>query len=163
MSHGTIPGFGALRPEIREYYDAFIDARVNSGPDFFVRDLAHDYVNVSRGELLRQTTDEILEGFTDYVGNTKLSEHRMLSEPAIGFSKDGSVAWSIFRLKVAGRRAMADGAEGQLDSTWGCVVLLERRDDRWVRIAEASHRKPDWGAGVVRPADPGFQSRASHC
>jgi len=135
--------FEALRREIREYHDAFIEAHVSNRPDFFVQDLSDDYVNVSRGELLRQTEDEILELFTDYLGNTTFSEYRLLGEPTIGLSKDGSVAWSIFRLKVAGARTLADTTEVQFDSTWGCLVLFERRDGRWVRIAEASNRKPD--------------------
>ena len=113
MVTGPTPNFEALRREIRDYHDAFIEAHVSNRPDFFVQDLSDDYVNVSRGE------------------------------PTIGLSKDGSVAWSIFRLKVAGTRTLADTTEAQFDSTWGCLVLFERRDGRWVRIAEASNRKPD--------------------
>jgi len=143
MVTGPTPNFEALRREIRDYHDAFIEAHVSNRPDFFVRDLSDDYVNISRGELLRQTKDEILEGFTDYLGNTRFSEYRLLGEPAIGLSKDGSVAWSIFRLKVAGIRRMLDGTDVSFDSTWGGLVLFERRDGRWVRIAEASNRKPD--------------------
>ncbi len=136
------PDFDALRREIRDYHDAFIDAHVGNRPEFFIGDLAEDYVNVSRGELLRQTKDEILEQFTGYLGSTSFSEYRLLGEPAIGFSKDGSVAWSIFRLKVAGTRTMADGNDVSFDMTWGCLILFERHDDRWVRIAEASNHVP---------------------
>jgi hypothetical protein len=108
MRHGLTPDFGALRREICEYHDTFIDAHVNNRPGFFAEDLGDEYVNVSRGELLRQTKGEILEMFTDYLANTRFFEYRPLGEPAIGFSADGSVAWSIFRLKVAGTRATAD-------------------------------------------------------
>jgi hypothetical protein len=108
MSHGLTPDFGALRREIREYHGTFIDAHVNNRPGFFVEGFGDEYVNVSRGELLRQTKGETLEMFTDYLANTRLSEYCLLGEPVIGFSADGSVAWSIFRLKVAGTRATAD-------------------------------------------------------
>jgi hypothetical protein len=143
MSHDIEPDFDALRREIREYHDAFIDAHVSNRPDFLVQDLGGDYVNVSHGELIRRTKDEILEALTDYLGSTTFFEYRLLGEPTIGFSADGSVAWSIFRLKVAGTQAVAGGTEAQFDSTWGCLVLFERRGDHWVRIAEASNRKPD--------------------
>ncbi len=143
MSADTSVEFEALRQEIRDYHDAFIDAHVSNRPEFFVQDLADDYVNVSRGELLHQTKDEILELFTDYLGNATFSEYRLLGEPTIGLSKDGSVAWSIFRLKVAGKRTMADAGDVEFDSTWGCLVLFERRGERWVRIVEASNQKPD--------------------
>ncbi len=142
MTQPSTPDFVLLRQEIRDYHDACIDAHVSNRPEFFVQDLADDYVNVSRGELLRQTKDEILERFTDYLGNTTFSEYRLLGEPTIGLSKDGSVAWSIFRLKVAGTRTMADAGEVEFDATWGCLVLFEHRNGRWVRIAEASNRKP---------------------
>jgi hypothetical protein len=153
MSHGLTPDLGALRREIREYHDTFIDAHVNNRPDFFVQDLDDEYVNVSRGELLRQTKGEILEMFTDYLADTTFSEYRLLGEPTIGFSKDGSVAWSIFRLKVAGKRTTADGSKAPVDSTWGCLVLFRRRGDRWIRIAEASNRKPDEASGAVCPLE----------
>jgi hypothetical protein len=137
------PDFDALRCEIRAYHDEFIAAHVENRPDFFVQDLAEDYVNVSRGELVRQTREEILDLFTEYLGHTTFSEYRMPEEPTIGFSGDGSVAWSIFRLQVAGVRTRPDETEAHFDDTWGCLMLFGRRDGRWVRIAEASNRKPD--------------------
>ena len=140
---GPTPDFEAFHREIRAYHDAFIDAHVRNRPEFLVQDLADDYVNVSRGELLRRTKEEILETFADYLGHTTFSEYRLLEEPTIGFSDDGSVAWSTFRLKVVGIRRMPDGSEASFDSTWGCLVLFGRRGDRWVRVAEASSRKPD--------------------
>jgi hypothetical protein len=143
MGSATVPDFSVLQREIRDYHDAFVDAHVNNRPEFFIQDLAEDYVSVSRGELLRRTKDEILEAFTDYLGNTTFTEYRLLGEPTIGFSKDGSVAWSIFRLKVAGTRRIEDGTEAQFDSTWGCLILFERRGNRWIRIVEASNRTPD--------------------
>jgi len=135
--------FDSRRRELRDYLAAFIDAHLHNRPEFFVQDISDDYVNVSRGELVRQTKPEILAGFTDYLGSTEFSEYRLLGEPQIGLSKDGSAAWSIFRLRVAGTRRMPDGTAAQFDATWGCLVLFERRGDRWVRIAEASSRKPD--------------------
>ena len=143
MSEATTPDFGTLRRQIREYHDAFIDAHVNDKPEFFIADLADGYVNVSRGELLRQTKDEILAMFTEYLGSATFSEYRLLGEPAIAFSDDGSVAWSTFQLRVAGRRKMADGAAAEFDATWGCLILFKRHNDRWVRVAEASNRRPD--------------------
>jgi len=109
MRHGLTPDFVPLCREICEYHDTFIAAHVNNRPGFFAEDLGDEYVNVSRGELLRQTKGEILEMFAEYFANTRSSEYRPLDEPAIGFSADGSVAWSIFQLKVAGTLTTADG------------------------------------------------------
>jgi hypothetical protein len=143
MAAGSPPDRDALRQELRDYHDAFIDAHVGNRPEFFVQDLAYDYVNVSRGDLLRQTRQEILDTFTDYLDSTEFSEYRLIGEPTIGLSRDGSAAWSIFQLRVAGVRTMSEGTEVRFDSTWGCLILFERRGDRWVRIAEASNHKPN--------------------
>ena len=77
--------------------------------------------------------------FADYLGHTEFAEYRLLGEPTIGFSRDASVAWSIFRLKVVGTRTHPDGSRTSYDTTWGCLVVYERRDGKWVRIAEASN------------------------
>jgi len=131
-----------LRQELLDYHQAFVDAHIDNRPAFMVQDLAEDYINVSRGDLLRQTKEEILEMFTAYLGSTTFTEYRVMEEPTLGFSKDRSVAWSIFRLKVAGTRVVEDGEDVTFDTIWGCLVLFERRGDRWVRIAEASNHKP---------------------
>jgi len=141
MATGPTPDLAGLRQEIRACHDAFIGAHVRNQPGFLIQDLSEDYVNVSRGEFLRQTKEEILEMLVDYLGHTTLSEYRLLTEPTTGFSNDGSVAWSIFRPKVAGAREMPDAKAISFDSTRGCLVLFERRGDRRVRIAEASNRK----------------------
>ena len=98
-----------LRQELLDYHQAFVDAHIDNRPAFMVQDLAEDYINVSRGDLLRQTKEEILEMFTAYLGSTTFTEYRVMEEPTLGFSKDRSVAWSIFRLKVAGTRTTVGG------------------------------------------------------
>lgn len=111
------------RKETRDYHDTYVAHR----SEFFIEDLADDYVNVSRGELVRQTREEILEESTDSFGNTAFSEYRLLDEPAIGFSKGGSVAWSVFRPQVAAVRTTADGAEAQFDSARGADPVRATR------------------------------------
>jgi hypothetical protein len=43
------------------------------------------------------------------------------SQKIIGFSKDGSLAWLIGKLKVAGKRTMEDGS--QLDMDFTCAWI----------------------------------------
>jgi len=128
--------------ELLAFHEAFVGAHVENRPEFMVEGRSPDYVNVSRGELLRQTDAEIRAQFTDYLGNTTFSEYRMLEGPILGFSRDGSISWSIFRLKVAGTRRLADSEEVSFDTVWACLFLFERRGDRWIRIAEASNHTP---------------------
>jgi len=143
MADAGDPGFGELREGLLSFHQAFIKAHVENRPEFFIENKAEGYVNISRGELLRPTDTETLEAMTDYLGNTTFTEYRILDEPKLGFSRDGSVAWSIFQLKVAGTRRLPDGSERTFDDTWGCLFLFERRGDQWVRLAEASNLKPE--------------------
>ncbi len=132
----------SMRQEILAYHEAFIDAHVQNRPEFLIRDLDEHYVNVSRGELVRVTKDEILETFTHYLGNTEFSEYSMPEEPEIGFSDDGSIAWSIFRLHVKAIWKPQDADDVSYEDMWACLVLFRRVGDRWLRIAEASNRIP---------------------
>ena len=78
---------------------------------------------------------------SDYLNNTTFTEYRDLQEPIIGFSKDGSVAWSIVQVKVAGKRTIENGAERDLDFTCAWITLYERQGDKWLRLTEVSNFK----------------------
>lgn len=136
------PDFDSMRQEILAYHEAFIDAHVNNKPEFLVQDLVDDYVNVSRGELVRATRDDLLEMATSYLGNTEFSEYSLLEDPEIGFSDDGSVAWSVFRLHVKAIWKPEGGENASYEDTWACLFLFRRHEERWMRIAEASNRIP---------------------
>jgi len=134
--------FERMRQELRTHHETFIDAHVNNKPEVLIQDLAEDYVNVSRGALMRTTKQEMLERFTSYLGSTEFSEYSMPEEPEIGFSDDGSIAWSIFRLHVAATWRQPDAEDVNYEDTWACLMLFRRAGDRWIRIAEASNRVP---------------------
>jgi hypothetical protein len=61
-----------------------------------------------------------------------------LDKPIIGFSKDGSLAWSIVKVKVAGHRNMEDGSQKEFDVTYAWITLYKRQGDRWIRTVEVS-------------------------
>ncbi len=131
----------ALREELLDIHNAFINAHLEKNVDFFVQDLAEDYVFVARGEISHPTPEEIRSNMNDYLNNTEFSEYRDLQEPIIGFSKDGSLGWSIVRVKVAGKRTMDDGSERDTDFICAWITLFERRGDKWKRLGEVSSFK----------------------
>ena len=130
-----------VKSEILDLHKALIDAHLNKDVDFFVQDLSEDYMSISRGEMLKPTKEEIKSSFSSYLNDTTFTEYRDLCEPIIGFSKDGSIAWSIVQVKVAGRRTMDDGSERYIDSTWAWITLYERQGDKWIRLLEVSNSK----------------------
>ena len=127
-----------LSQEILDLHKTEIDAHLNKDVDFFVQDISEDYLAVSGGEIRKPTLEETRLKFSNYLNNTVFAEYRDLCEPIIGFSKDGSLAWSIVQVKIVGRRTMDDGSEMDLDFTCAWITLYERQDDKWMRLADVS-------------------------
>ena len=119
-----------------------MQAHLEKNIDFLASDLAKNYTFVSNGDIGTPTVKEIRAGLEDYLGNTTFSRYEYTREPIIGFSRDGSVAWSIVQLDLEGVRKLPDGSQAKLGSTWAWITLFERRNDRWLRITEVSNRKP---------------------
>ena len=132
------PNFDELRTEILDLHKKTIDAHWKKDIDFFVKDISDDYFSVDNGEIRKPTKEEITARFSDYLKRTTFREYRNLQEPIIGFSKDGSLAWSIVRIKVAGRSSRDDGSESELDFSCAWITLYERRGNGWLRLGEVS-------------------------
>lgn len=64
-----------------------------------------------------------------------------MQEPIVGFSKDGSLTWSIVKVKIGGNRTMKNGAERELDFTCAWITLYEKQGDKWIRLGEVSNFK----------------------
>jgi hypothetical protein len=135
------PDFEALRSEILKLHKSSIEAHLNKDVDFLIQNLSNDFMSVSNGEIDYRTKEEIRSRFSSYLNNTTFSEYADLREPIIGFSKDGSVAWSVVQVKVAGKRKMEDGTERDLDFTCAWITLYEREGSRWIKLAEVSNFK----------------------
>ena len=135
------PDFNKLRSEILDLHKTTIDAHWKKDISFFTKDISDNYFSVGNGEIQHKPKKEITEQFTNYLNNTTFSEYRDLQEPIIGFSKDGSLAWSIVKVKIAGNRKMNDGAERELDFTCAWITLYEKQEDKWIRLGEVSSFK----------------------
>jgi hypothetical protein len=129
-----------MKSEILGLHKTLIDAHLNKDVDFFVKDISEDYMSISHGDIRRPTVEEIRAQFDDYLNNTTFTEYRDVSEPIVGFSKDGSVAWSIVQVKVAGTRVRG-GEEIELSFICAWITLYERQGDKWIRLLEVSNFK----------------------
>ncbi|UCE19995.1 MAG: nuclear transport factor 2 family protein [Gemmatimonadota bacterium] len=132
------PDVEALRSEILNLHKTLIDAHWNKDIDFFTENISEDYFSVGNGEIRKPTKEEITTQVTNYLDNTTFTEYRDLREPIIGFSNDGSVAWSLVQVKVAGKRTTEEGTERDLDFTCAWITLYERQDNTWLRLGEVS-------------------------
>ncbi|MCA9988669.1 MAG: nuclear transport factor 2 family protein [Anaerolineales bacterium] len=127
-----------LKAELLALHQAGIQAHLDKDVDFFLQDIAPDYLSVGRGDIRRPTADAIRTQFSSYLGNTDFSEYADLSEPIVGISADGSMGWLIAQVKVSGQQQVGDGSVQPLDFVSAWLMLYERRDDRWVRLADVS-------------------------
>ena len=134
------PDFAALKEEILALHKASIDAHIEKNIPFFTQDVSDEFITVSKGEIYKPTKEETNAMFTNYLENTEFSEYRDLQEPIIGFSKDGSVAWIIVKVKVTGKRKMKE-EEVDLDFVSSWIMLYERQGDKWVKLVNASSYK----------------------
>lgn len=132
--------FAKMKEEILALHKASIDAHLEKNIPYFTQDVSDEFISISRGEILRSTKEETHAKFTNYLENTEFSEYRDLQEPIVGFSKDGSVAWTIVQVKVAGKRKM-DEEMVDLDFVSSWIMLYERQGDKWVRTVNASSFK----------------------
>ena len=133
--------FDILKEEILSLHKASIAAHLEKNIPFFTQDVSDDFVTVSRGEISKPTKEETNIMFTNYLENTEFSEYRDLQEPIIGFSKDGSMAWSIVQVKGIGKRKIEDGTIADLDFVSSWMMLYERQGDKWVKLVNASSFK----------------------
>jgi hypothetical protein len=132
--------FDSLRRQILDLHRRTIKAHLNKDVSFFTKDISEDYMSISNGEIRTPTAEDLRSTYTSYLNNTNFTEYKDLREPIIGFSEDGSVAWSVVQVKVEGR-TVDDGYERDLDFTCAWITLYRRRGDRWIRLGEVSSFK----------------------
>ena len=132
------PDFEALKAELMELHNVFIEAHKSKDIDFFTKDISDNYFTVGNGQIRRPSKEEITEQFTNYLNNTTFSEYRYLQDPDIGFSRDGSLAWMIEKIKVRGNRTTDDGSDREFDFICAWITLYERKGDKWIRLGEVS-------------------------
>jgi hypothetical protein len=130
------------RNEILALHQEMIDAHLNKDLGFFTRDIAPDYFSVGRGEIRFPQKQEITEQFTNYINNTEFTAYNDLREPIVKFSDDGSLAYLIVQVKVAGNRRFESDSLTQFDLTWAWITLYERSENKWIRLGEVSNYKP---------------------
>ena len=136
------PDFDALRREILDLHLKTVDAHWKKDPGFFTAHMADGYFAVQNGKVRRPSRKDIAAEYERYLATTTFTEYRDLQEPLVGFSRDGSVAWSVVQVKVAGSERAETGPENKFDLVWAWITLYERKDGRWIWLGEASTFKP---------------------
>jgi hypothetical protein len=101
-----------------------------------------EFISVGRGKINRSSKEDARKMFTGYFRDAKYYEWDDVEEPIIRISKDASMAWMITRTKVRRVQKKADGAEQEEKFVYAGIMTYEKRDGRWMRVANVSTAEP---------------------
>ena len=136
------PDLETSRREILELHESVIQAHLDKDAAFLARPTADDHLTVTRGEVFPMTAADVEAMLAPYLAETEFSHYEDVAEPIVGISDDGSIAWSIVQVRVAGDRTGADGTTTSFDTRWAWMTLYRRDGDGWRSIANVSTHRP---------------------
>ena len=112
------------------HFKTDVDALLANSPD--------EMISVSRGKISRPSKDDARKMFTGYFRDAKYHEWDDVEEPIIRVSNDASMAWMITRTRVRRVQKNAAGEEKEEKFVYAGIMTYEKRDGRWVRVANVS-------------------------
>ncbi len=127
--------------ELLDLHKQVIDAHLNKDVGFFTKNIADDYFSVSRGEYNNPSKEEITNMFTNYFGSTDFKVYKDLMEPVVKVSDDGSLGWTIVKVKIEAERKVEDKMH-QINHVWTWITLYKSENNVWIRMGEVSSSKP---------------------
>lgn len=136
------PDLASRRAEILDLHRSFIQAHLDKDAEFIARPTAPGYFFVSDGQVTPMDAAGMHKMLSDYLTSTEFSHYRDEVEPIIGISEDGSLAWAIVQVRVAGSSTAEDGSTRAFDTLWAWITLYERKGEEWLRVADVSTRRP---------------------
>ena len=139
---GQDPELEEYRKEILSLHASFIEAHLEKDAAFLAKPTADDYLSVARGEVVKMSAAEVEARLAPYLAATEFSFYTDLEDPIVGISDDGSIAWSIVQVRVAGTRTGEGDETSSFDTRWAWLTLYRRDGDGWQRIADVSTNRP---------------------
>jgi len=136
------PDLDRSRREILSLHESLIQAHLDKDAAALAKPTADDYVSVSRGEVHPMSATDVEAMLAPYLDETEFSHYEDIAEPMVGVSDDGSIAWSIVQVRVAGTRTGADSEPRTFDTAWAWLTLYRRDAESWQRIVDVSTNHP---------------------
>ena len=124
--------------QILALHERILQAHRDSSVDMMLQDAAQDYVLVTRGEVLYPDIEERTDRFREYFAATTFDRYEDTIDPLVKVSADGTLAWLIARVEVAGTQRSGE-SELALEFTSAWIELYEKRAGKWVQIGNVSN------------------------
>jgi hypothetical protein len=141
---GCQPSFDSQqgRAEILELHRSFIEAHLTKNVSALSRPISDDYLFVANGDVETRDSSDVHEMMQIYLNRTTFTHYEDTDEPIIGFSEDGTLAWAIVQVRVAGTSHRESEVDETFDTQWAWITLFEKRNGRWSRISDVSTNRP---------------------
>ena len=131
--HTSAIDIKTLKKELVILHRKEIEAHFTKDVDFLLKNVSSDFMSVNGGKISFPSVEEMRESFTLYLDNTEFSKYVDLCDPIIGFSGDGSIAWSTVQVRVEGK-----SSDDVIAFTCAWITLYKRKEDRWIKFTEVS-------------------------
>ncbi|HEX8294528.1 MAG TPA: hypothetical protein VF570_22425 [Pyrinomonadaceae bacterium] len=130
------------KAELLRLHRAGREAHFKTDADMLAASSPEVTISVSRGKVSRSSREEVRKRFKEYFRGAKYYEWDDLEEPIVRVSDDASMAWMITRIRV--RRVQRDAAGGEQEErfVYAGITTYEKRDGKWVRVANVSTFEP---------------------
>ena len=128
----------AEKAELLRLHKSHREAHFKTDVDALLANSPAEMISVSQGKINRSSKDDARKRFTGYFRDAKYYEWDDVEEPIIRVSNDGSMAWMITRTRVRRVQKTADGAEKEEKFVYAGIMTYEKRDGRWMRVANVS-------------------------
>jgi hypothetical protein len=126
------------KAELLRIHKADREAHFKTDVDALLENSPEEFISVGRGKINRSSKEDARKMFTGYFRDAKYYEWDDAEEPIIRISNDASMAWMITRTRVRRVQKKADGAEQEEKFVYAGIMTYEKRDGRWVRVANVS-------------------------
>lgn len=126
------------KAELLRLHKSDREAHFKTDVDRLLENSPEEFISVGRGKINRSSKDDVRKMFTGYFRDAKYYEWDDMEEPIVRISNDASMAWMITRTRVRRVQKKADGAEQEEKFVYAGIMTYEKRDGRWVRVANVS-------------------------
>ena len=132
------PNLEKEKAELLRLHKSDREAHFKTDADALLANSPEEFISVNRGKINRSSKADARKMFTGYFRDAKYYEWDDVEEPIIRISNDGSMAWMITRYKVRRVQKNAEGVEKEEKFVYAGIMTYEKRDGRWVRVANVS-------------------------
>lgn len=126
------------KAELLKIHEAGRRAHFNTDVNLLLEGAPDQFISVSGGKISRSTPADTRKMFESYFKDAKYFEWDDLEPPIVRVSADASMAWMIVRTKVRRTQKDSSGAEREEKFVYAGIMTYEKRDGRWVRVANVS-------------------------